>query len=304
MLGRWVEESCAEYDLDDAQKGKVRERMLTQWSEFLTENRSSIQPLANEFIEMRLDIKPPDKDRVQAWADRAIPVFDKAREQVTKSHETFREVMRPGQRLKFEADVLQMSIGMHLAEEKLKAWKQGDIDKDDVWEGAAGDRDHRREVRRRRIAEQQKAREDAESRVEKDQIVLELSSWEKYVADFVVRFSLDQGQRDAAKSFLTELKERAIAHRDRHRAEITEMESQILKNNGQPEEVTEIRRRLQALYGPIDDMFKELKDRLSELPTSTQRAAVKQDEDKPAAIIPNTGAQVEPATTKDRKSVV
>ncbi|MBI1826209.1 MAG: hypothetical protein HY287_10370 [Planctomycetes bacterium] len=277
MLARWAEESCAEYDLDREQTEKARDAMVQQWHDYLTDHRSEIQPLMNEFLEMKLDVNPPSNEQVKAWAEKAIPVFEKTREQINKSHDAFREVMKPAQRLKFETDVLKMNLGMGFAEDKLKSWKRGEFDADDIWEGKPADREHQRAVRRRREAEREKERQ-IQSRVETDQIANELTAWEKYVAEFAVRFSFDESQRNAAQSFLSELETRAHDHRERHRDEIAEMESHILNHKGSDAAAADIKNRLATLYGPIDDMFKELKSRLNELPTSNQRAAVEESE--------------------------
>lgn len=272
MLLRWAEEACEEYDLDGEQRAKVREATVKRFEGFLTDNRSQIQPLANEFIEMRMSLEPPSKERIQAWADRALPVFEKSRDQIRESNDEFRKVLRPIQRAKFEVDALQMNAGMAIAEQKLKAWKKGEVDKDVFWEPLPADRRQRREERRRR-AEEKKGTEVEPPRAPVDQIVVELDRWEKYVADFVQMFSLDEGQRITALSCLSELKERAIAHRDRRSEDIARLEFRIEHNTAADGPLDDFKKQLSELYGPIDDMFKELQTRLENLPTAQQRAS-------------------------------
>ena len=113
-------------------------------------------------------------------------------------------------------------------------------------------------------------------RPEADQIALELHAWEHYVMEFIQTYDLDEGQRTAALSCLAELKERATAHRDRRREEITALERRIRNNSGTDQELAEIKQRLIKLYGPIDEMFKELKRRLESIPTAEQQAAVQE----------------------------
>jgi len=274
MLQRWAEEACEEYDLDGEQRAKVREATVKRFESFLSENRSKIQPLANEFIEMRMSLEPPSKERVQAWADRALPVFEKSRDQIRESNDEFRKVLRPMQRAKFEVDALQMSAGMAIAEQKLKGWKVGEVDKDVFWEPLHAERRQRREERRRRRAEREQAVESASPKTPADQVVAELDRWEKYVADFVQMFNLDEGQRTTALSCLSELKQRAIAHRDRRREDIARLEYRIEHNAADDAPLDELKKQLNELYGPIDDMFKELQSRLDQIPTAEQRTAV------------------------------
>lgn len=272
MLERWAEEACEEYDLDAEQRAAVRKQTVDDWTEFLTQNRPQLQPLANEFIEMRMELQPPPPERVKDWSSRTLPVFEKARDQINHSHDEFRKVLRPMQRVKFEVDALKMSAGLAIAEQKLKQWKEGEVDKDVFWEPLPADREARREERRRRRAEREAAAEATAAEAPVDQIAVELGRWEKYVADFVAMFRLDDGQRTAALSCLAELKERAFAHRDRRREDIAELERQIESFTGADAALEDLKKRLAELYGPIDEMFSELKSRLDGIPTTEQRA--------------------------------
>ncbi len=276
MLLRWAEETCEKYDLDDDQRTKVREAAVKRFESFFTENRSQIQPLANEFIEMRMNIEPPSKERVQAWADRALPLFEKTREQIRESNDEFRKVLRPIQRAKFEVDALQLGAGMAIAEQKLKDWKTGEFEKTDFWEPLTAERRNRREERRRSAQERNAEAEQPTEPV--DQIVAELDRWEKYVVDFMTMFNLNEGQRTTALSCLSELKERALAHRDRRREEIARLEYRIEHNTAGEASLDELKMQLSELYGPVDDMFRELQSRLEKLPTDQQRAAAKPPE--------------------------
>ncbi len=286
MLQRWVEEACDEYELDAEQRAAVKEEAIERWSEFLTENRAQLQPLVNEFLEMRMDLTPPPSERVKEWAERAEPVFEKTRQQVGESHDEFRKVLRPMQRAKFEVDALKMNAGMAIAEQKLAQWKRGEVDNDVFWEARSADRRSRREERRRRREEREAAEAQATAETPVDQIAAELGRWDKYVADFITGFRLDEGQRTAALSCLSELKERAIAHRDHRREDVAKLEQQIESFTGSPSTLEELKKQLAELYGPIDEMFKELKSRLEVIPTTQQRAEAQADTDKQSLSVP------------------
>lgn len=267
-----MEESGERFDLDAEQRGKLRDKVVDQWEEFLTENRAEIQPLVNEFIEMRMELSPPAKERVEEWAEKAYPVFEKSRDRIHETHNEFRKVLRPSQWASFELEALKMNAGMVAAEEKLKQWKKGEFEKDDFWEPLPAERRARREERRRRREQDESASKEAES--PPDQIAVEVGRWEKYVIEFNDRFRLDDGQRTTSASFLSELKERALAHRNRYRQEIAELERRIETFDGATEALAELKKQLTALYGPVDEMFKELQSRLERVPTTEQRTAV------------------------------
>lgn len=276
MLTRWADEVSRQYELDDAQRTKVREAVVKRWSGFLNEHRSAIQPIVNEFVEMRMELEPPTKERVQAWAKRATPVFEQFREQLNQGTAEFREILTPLQRSKFELQALQFGVGVQVAEQKLKQWQNGEFEPSEFWEPTTDpERRERREERRRHRQEAAKKQAKAEPEPEEtDQIALELKAWEDYVKAFVRIYSLDNGQRTTALSILSELKQRAIAHRDRHRDDIAKLEERIQSFTGTEEELADLKKQLTELYGPIDEMFNELKRRIEQIPTTEQLAAV------------------------------
>ncbi len=281
LLARWADRISLEYELDDVQRVKVREAVTGRWSSFLKDNRSAIQPIFNELLEMRLELEPPAKERVEAWAGRAMPVFEKFRKQLNEGTAEFRDVLTPVQRAKFKVDELQFDVGLSLAEQKLKQWQKGEFEEGDFWERPTSDRRKGRGERGRRRAAKLEAAANLGLRAapgesspagQQDQIALELAAWDKYVREFIRTYGLGEGQRDAVLSVLSELKERAIAHRDRRRDDIAKLEQRIETFGDTDEEPDKLKTQLTELYGPIDDMFAELQRRIEQVPTAAQRA--------------------------------
>lgn len=264
MLSRWVDRMSNKYELDDTQRAQATDATLKRWLEFSREHRAKIQPLVNEFMEMRLGMSPPETDTVQKWAQRAGPVFDAVQAEFESGKEDYRRILRPLQRAKFEIDVMKYTLGLNVARQKLAEWENGEVDEHDVWQPTPSARARRRE-------EQSQA--DAERIAQPtDQIVGEVNRWRKFVEEFCRDYKLDEGQRDAAASCLVELSERALAHRDSRKQQIDDFESRIEKHSVNLEEADDLRKRLEEHYGPIDAMFMELKTRLKQIPTEAQRA--------------------------------
>jgi len=279
MLARWADQIGEEYQLEPDQRSQVREQVQQRWSSFLSDNRENIQPLVTEFLELRMEMEPPSKHAVQSWADKALPMYDQFRREVTGTNSDLRQVLTPAQRLKFEVDAMQFAMGMQWAEGRLKQWQSGEFDPKDFWEPPASareDREKRWEDRRARRQERRRAREERESSnqpIEKpqDQVAVEMDLWDKYVAEFIERYDLDEGQKTTVQSMLTEMKERATAHRDRHRSDMEQLEERI-QRGGDVKEQEEVKKQLVELYGPIDDMFAELQRRMEAIPTKEQIA--------------------------------
>ena len=127
MLTRWADTISDEFELNDEKRQEVRMAVENRWGTFLNENRDTIQPLFNEFLEMRLGVEPPDDDTVSHWAERALPAFQKFQAQAGEGTAEFRELLPPDKRTGFAAKAIQLGVGLGVAEQKLKQWQQGII---------------------------------------------------------------------------------------------------------------------------------------------------------------------------------
>ncbi len=287
MLVRWADRLSLQYELDEAQRTRVREAVKQHWGKFLSDHRAAIQPVVNELIEMRLETHPPTSKRVQVWAEQAAPVFEKLREQLEQSTAEFREVLTPTQRTKFDADASMFDLGVRIAERKLSQWRKGEYTEDEFWKPPSlGGRKRRAGTEDRAVGSgprestpEGKRSGAGKQPVETDQIAIELTAWREYVEGFIQVYGLDEGQRTAVLSILSELTERATAHRNRRRQEIAELENRIATFTGAEDELVGLKKQLTELYGPIDEMFKELKRRIERIPTAKQRAAAQEKEE-------------------------
>jgi len=300
LLVRWAEEVGHRYELDDPQRGQLRDQVLKRWTPFLQEHKRRFQPLFNEFLEMRLGVEPPKKEQVQDWAERAAPLFDDVRKQLDEGASGFREILTPAQRIKFEFDFLGYQAGAKMAEAMLRQWQGGKYDEKEVWtppgrrtvsnQNEAGQgMDKETGTNQKRSdqeapfrtgspgdrADQSREREGADATGE-DQIALELDAWTSYIGRFIQLFELNDAQKGAVLSMLQELKSRATDHRDRHHEEIERLEQRIAHFSGGDKEMEELKKQLAELYGPVDEMFQELKKRIDNVPTEAQRAAAQE----------------------------
>lgn len=271
---RWADEAAVQNELDEDQAARVRDRMLERWPKFLKENRDRIQPVLTEFIEMRLEMQPPEKERVQAWAKDAGAVLDLFRGQINEGIEDFRKELNPLQRAKFESNVLEFSAGLQVAESKLKQWQRGEFEEREFWDPP---RSERRRRAKEREEEARRAAEAEAAAAALDEIAQELDAWEAYVQDVIGKYELDDAQRTSALSLLKEMKERATTYRDRNRERIERLERRVAelqernaRNEDTKADMETLSEQLLEVYGPIDTMFEELKRRVDAIPTREQ----------------------------------
>jgi Spy/CpxP family protein refolding chaperone len=271
MIRRWASEAADHYDLTPDQHKQLEAMMLERWPKFIEDNRRVMQPLINQFFEATVDPEPPSAEAVADWADRAMPLFERFRESIKEGNTQVREILTPKQQAKFDLDALGLAAGMQMAETQLKSWQRGEFDPQD-W----GDRRRRERERQRRRAEEERDRALAAERAASrpslaDEVLVELDAWDKYVADFIAMYHLDDGQRSSAESILTELKSRAQDIRAHAKERLDEIQQQ-LSTHTDPDAKKKLTDELVSIYQPIDTIFAELKKRLEALPTAAQRA--------------------------------
>ncbi|MCH7813619.1 MAG: hypothetical protein IID40_06315 [Planctomycetes bacterium] len=270
MIQRWAAEASHEYELTDTQHSQIEARMLDRWPRFMRENRSTIQPLVNEFIEARMGLEPPAQERVQDWAGRALPVFDAFREQIDAGLAEVEALLTPAQRKRYSAQKIKTGLEFDAFRQRIAQWKSGQYTPAEWWDPPAG-----------RSASRQAGASDAKQAPSEppDQIALELDAWDRFVADVVSQYRFDPSQKAAARSILKEQKEKAVAHRDRHRDQIVQLERRLAI--GQPDDADQVSHDLQRLYGPIDALFQDLERRVRLIPTQSQRQAATQPAEEP-----------------------
>ena len=284
MMRRWSHKVAQRYDLSDDQRKSWADTLSERGLRFARQNRREMVPILNELVEMRLEMTPPSVERVKEWATRAVAAFEKLELELTATSDELQKVLDPEQRASYQADLSGMNMGLRMAHSKLQLWQAGQIGEGELWNPPGS---QRRAVRARKAREDKaKLLQEREAEEEPpDQIELELDSWQKYVEHFIGLHGLDAGQRGTALSILKELRDRALAHRDRYRVEIEKLERRIEAEEGKQEDPSAIEEQLTALYGPIDKMFEDLKTRLDAVLTDAQKASAStRDEEDTAPV--------------------
>jgi hypothetical protein len=267
MVRRTALEAAQTYDLDEEQRRKIESQMLERWPRFLREHRRNLQPLLNDYLEASMGPEPPTREQMQAWATRALPLAEKLQEHIEAGNREIRSLLTPLQRVKFDSESVEAGAALEAIRERVSRWHRGDFTAAEMWQPPPG------------IVAPSKPQAEGTPAppvqlAPLDPIEVELDAWDRYVADFIAAFKLDDGQQAAATSILRELKVRARAHRDFHRIEVLELERAIAA--GRDADEAKVHAETQRLYGPIDAMFAELERRLATVPTQAQRRAATQ----------------------------
>lgn len=269
LVRRVAADVAAEYDLSEAQQAAVEQQMVTRWSSFLEGNRRELEPLVTEYLEARFAIHPPTADQVAEWAARAMPVYNRLRQNIESAEGEMRTLLDDAQRARFDAATAERRGQLNAVEGQLKRWSVGKFNEAEWWVPPA-QRAPAATADRTGPAAPSPSPDPASDLPPR--LAEEFSAWQRYVQEFCDRFALDRAQRNAADSILRELTARAIDHAQRHRERIAALEERINTGAGEPDAAFD--RELVELYGPIDRMFAELAGRIDKLPTEGQRRQV------------------------------
>jgi hypothetical protein len=236
ILQRMAHGLREQYELDDAQADLAEAMMVKRWTGFLREHRVSLQPVLNEFFERQMSPTPPDPGDVALWAKDVRPVFNELMKEIRAGQAEFRGVLRPKQKMKFDADMLKYALGVQLIEQRLQSWERGEVNDTTLWNGSRGGL-----LFGEAVGPMVQSGDGPTSRPAID-------AWEAFVQRFIRENELDDSQITTAMSVLTDLRDRATAYEEQA---AIERES--------------LRRRLAELDAPVDKMFAQLQTRLEGL---------------------------------------
>lgn len=266
-----VTKACRKRAVPDAQRQTVRDVLIAQWQTLMDPRDPLVQALMTGYMDLRTGDAPPSPKQLREWGQWAGELYDRHRHRLQTKKAALGGDLGDAERERLEIEIAVMGALSDMSQSHVERWRRGEFTENELWHPLAP-------PPRSMPAPDEGALHDVTPRtaaptVPADPIALELSAWSAYVADFIHRFRLDQGQRDAAHSCLSELTARAGQHRERYRTELAELERRIQAPATSPEIEERITRDIVRLYGPIDDMFAELRARLEHLPTGKQREA-------------------------------
>jgi hypothetical protein len=299
-LSRLTREMGKRYGLDPNQAGVLQQQLNTRWPAFLVAQRSTLQPLVNEFVEVTITGDPPTAEQVARWARASEPVLKAARVEFEGTQAAVRKVLRPDQVKRWDEDHTHFYKDMGSVETELGQLSRGRFDPTSwrpLWrkpsaesrlptqpavasgssspgEGAAMPS----APGAGRAAGPIRLGSDDATRAARPEALRQaapaLDAWESYVKQFIERHKLDPGQTSSALAILKDMKHQASRYRLTHRDEILRLERAVVEAD--PEARTTIQRQLNELLAPINQLFDELRSRLDALLTESQRKAAAQ----------------------------
>lgn len=288
VISRIADEKSLEWGLCEQQASQVREQFLERWTRFADTRRSAIQPLLTEYVESQFAMQAPDPEAVAEWSERASPVVDALESELTEMFADLREIVPADRHDELVKDALKTTAALEAVRAKLRLWREGDFNEREWWDLPPYERRKRKDARQAAPpAPDPDNPNDAEDSANAESDISptvreEMDRWAQYVADFIRRYALNTAQTESANSILRECRSRALAHEERNRQRIVDLEKRIAEGKTADDaEKTKLKEELRALYGPIDAIFAEMQTRLEKLLTSAQSASAQEQQDSP-----------------------
>ncbi|MCP4590741.1 MAG: hypothetical protein GY842_08350 [bacterium] len=259
LLTRWARAATQAYELTDTQHQQLRAQLLRRWPRFLHDHQEDLQPVLTEYLQARLTGRAPTPEAAASLAHRALAPLAGFRQCLDESSLEFCHMLTDRQRALFEADRTKLTERIDSLSEELHKWEAGAYDPKQWARLTPADPPA--------VPSTQAAEPTIATPFEQ-----EMSAWQRYVAEFIERYALDDGQRRSAHSILEEMRRRATTHFQTRRLRIAAME-ELIHHPEFAASADVIDSQLAELYGPIDRMFEELNRRLHKIPTAAQTRA-------------------------------
>lgn len=299
-IDRLMDEMGRHYEFDEDQLYSARQTVKDRFPQFIMENRDDIIRVANDWMAALLGEEPPDPEVVADWAQRARPLMEDFVGLVRESADEMREFMTEEQQIKLDGELAAAEVAVGYATQRLDNWAAGGFDPVTEWHRSPEFKQHERERMEELEAEQAEASAEAvrgrlaavgteleqpagrqpdatqEKAVEsKPRAGAARDEWDRYVAEFIQRYRLDEAQRNTAHKILNSLKDSRDKYLRRKLPDIKRLEQRLTGAQTQDDRAA-LRKAYTRLNAPLERYFQMLKDRLDRIPTRKQRAAAAQ----------------------------
>ena len=299
FLTRAVEDMARRYELDDEQFELADEILKKRVVGFIRGNRVQMQKLIQEFTEVQTGFEPPEVDFVTEWATRALPLMEKARDELGEIVGDMRDFMTDDQRLQLDAEWSAFNVGFGMLSGKVDNWANGGYDPEVEFVGNFDQRrQQERAERRQRILAMKQAEEEfliqhglGDSQSSRDTAKIaaartpDRDPWTLEVEAFAKRYELTLEQRTQAFRLLHKYRTRRDSYliKSSTKQKLSAAAAAMAEAKTDDEKAAAFE-RVAAIDKPVENIHQMLSDALDKLPTRAQRAkAGKRDLDKKSA---------------------
>ncbi len=263
MIRQAAENVARRYNLNPEQTAFTRDMMAKRVNAFLRDHEDQIWPVVRDMMRYQNPDRKMDPQTAQRLGRAIRPIFEEAQKEILAANSEWRDILSDEQKKLHDYDRQEMSKTFQDMDKRFAGWARGKVgDEQGIF---PEDRPDTPPVNPR----QPKPTEISASKV----LGTSLEWWDGYVQAFIENYELDEGQINAAKSILKELKERASAYEKSHAAELKAVEEKIQAARREKDvnkldaAMTDKRQANQYKV----QLFEELKTRLDTIPRPAQK---------------------------------
>lgn len=251
------------YNLNKAQEEYTRLLLTQRVKAFLKIYEDDVRTLLKESIDFRTGLKPVTREAIMDWAERALPVYQAARDAILEGNDEWRQILTEEQIKTHDMDLQQMETQFTSVSNLLGETREGGGLLNVMMGARAGDPGKSAGlVSTNPVSKVTQHTED---------------NWQAYVEQFIRVYKLDEKQQNSVRAGIyNETFEQAKQHREKSKGQFEKLEAElkIVENNpklaNRRADLLTQRMRLEL---PIRTGFSEMARRMDSQLTEKQRSA-------------------------------
>ncbi len=266
IMNEAVKNIAKRYNLNEAQKQKTDEIMKRDVNKFLKEHEAQVWPIIRDLMANGFN-PPSNPEDVKRIGRAATPLIKDVQKAILDGNKEWRQYLTPEQQAMHDYDLGEMDKQFVEAEKNFKSWSEGK---------PAGSLfppppPPGRGPGTPRMPQGGLPKPPAPPPEPEVQVFRE-SAFDTYVEDFIKQYELDPAQIDAARSILTEFKQKVGAYKESNRADFSRIanEQKAALDSKDRERIAKWDADRKKLLEPVYDLFREMGERLKALLTSSQ----------------------------------
>ena len=263
ILEQAVNNIAARYNLNDVQKSITAEMMNEGVKGFLDEHQDEIWPLIRDLALLQRKGAAPDPETAKRIGPAAAEILRLARDEILRYNKEWHEILTEDQRHVHDYDMNEMTKTFETMEQNFDAWGEGQIAKRPIFPQPKSLADQPPTPSRPTDG-------DLPGGKPTEHAPMFVSHLEAYLKKFVEDYQLTDPQREAAQSILREISDRTATFQKTHAKELDAIKDRIAKAESREQRRNLILER-RRITKPLDDLFKEFKARLDQIPEQAQR---------------------------------
>ncbi len=262
IMNEAVKNIARRYNLNEAQKQKTDEIMKREVNKFLKEHEEAVWPIIRDLIASNFGANAPkSEEELKRIGKAAEPLLKLAKDAIYKGNDEWRKFLNEEQKVTHDYDMREMDKSFGQIEQNFHAWAEGKHVDGGIFPPPPADQSP--------PMPRQPKPGLPEPEVE---IFIRATLFDTVVEEFIKENELDPAQIDAAKSILTEFKQKAADFKEANRAELTKVAASLKSatDSKDLDKIASSEAERKKLLQPVYELFPQMDERLKGLLTTTQ----------------------------------